>query len=604
MTVEIVIPDSYEAATEDIATSQQSAEQEGEQADEILVSCRCESAKTVATLLQCLRHVATGGTGSVEHHPSASRATNEHAFASQTKRSSSSKFGTGGGTATHQPLQPVTVFCSPSCLTFHMYGTAKQCQASVDLQVSLFSHYQVAQAHPTNDEGGGGTVVEDWQAGGEFCVNLTKVLECLHVLGGHHHGAAASTHALDKTQLSFTYNASSEVFRLELLDRDSGIMITAAIPGMIPPEDDLGTSLALAFRSSPVASRMIVKSDTLKEIVQELELVSGATQGTVSLSPNGLELAAVGHLGECLVSIPCQGDHIVSLELGDASVPAKPRTFPLHSLLASMSGLDIAQETCITINTAGMMAIQHQVVDPALGGNPSFVDFILCCMEDDENDEEEEEGDEHSSQQSQSQTQTSNHLPPAPSEVELVERRTRNDPTTRGTAAYSDGDDSTEDGGEERGLSIRPSIPLFGSLVTGTRSTASSPGESYDRSSDDGSPDKPWHASQRLRRRRHENRSFSSTEHRRTVEQLDKRRRTHRENDDDNYNYNDSSVGDVAEDEKVGNGHDEDDEDDAELEDASQPLDVTMAVAASQHSPRDHDDGCCSSPELVYGRQE
>jgi hypothetical protein len=55
-----------------------------------------------------------------------------------------------------------------------------------------------------------------------------------------------------------------------------------------------------------------------------------------------------------------------------------------------MKGLEIAEETCITMNANGMMAIQHQVLDQQAGnGNPNFVDFIMCCLEDDEDDDEE-----------------------------------------------------------------------------------------------------------------------------------------------------------------------------------------------------------------------
>jgi hypothetical protein len=144
-------------------------EQEGE--DEILVACRCESAKAVATLLHCLRHVASssGGGGGPDGAGSAAR----DLFATQSH--GSSRRPSHAQHAAAALMQPVTVYCSPSSLTFHLYGRAKQMQASVDLQKSLFSHYQVV-ASPDHspsqaDEGG-----EAWHgSGGEFCVNLTKV---------------------------------------------------------------------------------------------------------------------------------------------------------------------------------------------------------------------------------------------------------------------------------------------------------------------------------------------------------------------------------------------------------------------------------------------
>lgn len=199
----------------------------------------------------------------------------------------------------------------------------------------------------------------------KFCVNLSTVLQCLNLLG---------TNSLERMKLSMSYNLSQETFKLELTD-DSGVLSTATIPGMEPPEDDLGQSLALAMRSSPIAARLIIKSDTLREILVELESVGGAKVGTVSLDSKALEVAVVGDLSECLVSIPCRGEHVVSLECPSSTSNAY--SFPLHSLLGSLRGLEIAEETCITMNKNGMMAIQHQVIDATTGdGSPSFVDFV------------------------------------------------------------------------------------------------------------------------------------------------------------------------------------------------------------------------------------
>jgi hypothetical protein len=47
------------------------------------------------------------------------------------------------------------------------------------------------------------------------------------------------------------------------------------------------------------------------------------------------------------------------------------RSYPLRSLLQGMRGLDIAHETCISLNENGMIAIQHQVLDP--------VSTLLCA---------------------------------------------------------------------------------------------------------------------------------------------------------------------------------------------------------------------------------
>ena len=321
-----------QSATPEIS-QQGSSSQEKEEADEeiddkqqdeeYLFSCRCDSAKAVASLLSCLT-------------------------ISEKKNS----------------LQPVTVFCTPTALTFHVFGTtAKQSQASVDMSKSLFCDYQVQE--------------------GEFCVNLTSVLECLSILAHH----------LERTKLCWAYCPSSQTFDMELLE-EGGVLSTAAIPGLLPPTAP-SKSLALAFSQSPIVSRILLKSEWLKQAWTELEHVPGATTCTVAVSNKALQLATVGHAGECVVSLPAtpanQGTTLLSLECSSTNTTTTtPRSYPWSSFRLGMRGLDIAEETCLTINEAGMMAIQHQVIDNVNDGEANFVDFLMACLENDEEEQEEQ----------------------------------------------------------------------------------------------------------------------------------------------------------------------------------------------------------------------
>lgn len=459
-----------------------------------------------------------------------------------------SQHGRRRSTASASAIQPVTVFCSPTNLTFHVYGKSKQTQASVDMQSGLFSEFRIAQSDAED-----GADQEEWQAGGEFCVNLTTVLDCLHILG---------TQGLDKTTLCFTYNLTKEIFKIELLE-ESGVLSTAAIPGMLPPEDDLGNSLALAFRSSPIAARIIFKAETLRELLPELELVTGATFGTVVLGPNGLEIAAVGHLGECLISVPSKGTHVVSIEIPVPSQVAAPRTYPLHSLLGSMKGLEIAEETCITMNANGMMAIQHQVLDQQAGnGNPNFVDFIMCCLEDDEEEEEEEQKEDYDPASSQNSTRAS-----AATGWTQTQESTRQSVRSSHSISGLTGADSSRRGyededGSDEDQSLHPSTsaaPLFGSVVRDADVSPSSEA-----------------ASRSVRRR---TRRPLSSSGRRIV-------------DDDDGDGNESS----------GGGSDTSrnllDDTDSEREEETEPLDVTISTAGQRRGNNRADD--CPSPEVVY----
>jgi hypothetical protein len=314
-------------------------EEEEEEEEEYLFSCRCDSAKAVSSLLSCL------------------------VVSTDSKKA----------------IQPVTVFCSPTALTFHVYASSgKQSQISVDLSKSLFCDYQV-------------TV-------GEFSVNLTSVLECLHVLGANHHH-------LEKTKLSWAYSPISQTFEMELLE-EGGVLSTATIPGLQPPPSTTTTStsnsssLALAFTQSPVLFRILLKSEWLKQAWNELEHVVGATTCTVHVSSHALQLATVGqNAAECIVSLPASNAQglFLSLETCNNNDNKSIFSYPWSAFSLGMKALDIAEETCLTINRDGMMAIQHQIL---LSGNQdqeeeehaNFCDFLMASLTNTNEEEEEENG--------------------------------------------------------------------------------------------------------------------------------------------------------------------------------------------------------------------
>ena len=405
--------------------SQDDDEEDEDDDDGLLFSCRCESARSVTTLLSCLRHVASGG--SAHHH---SHSTSDGALTQGGGRRSRADLslsaidhtgisggrGGGGSGGGRGKAQHATVFAGEAGLTFHVHGTARQSQASVDMQAGLFSDYyvceQVVEVDDEDDEDGGdgnenngnntssarGTKTEVVK-GGEFCINLTTVLECLHVLG---------TNALERTKLCLSYDLHDAIFRIELLEEThgatgGGIVSTCAIPGLAVSDDydddsdeegNGASGLAIAFRSSPIVARAIVKSDYLRDAVVELSDVPGAASATIGISPKGIDLAAIGHSTECQVSLPHAGNNAVFVSLECDPPKLHARTYPLHSVLSAFRGLEIASETCISINRRGMVAIQHQVVDEHVGnGQPNFVDFIMGCLQD---DDEDSDGDGYS----------------------------------------------------------------------------------------------------------------------------------------------------------------------------------------------------------------
>jgi len=210
---------------------------------------------------------------------------------------------------------------------------------------------------------------------------------------------------------------------------------------------------------------MILKSEWLREALQELDVVSGATCCSIVLGPHGLELAAAGNLGECLITLP-PGAAIVSL---DCAAP-QARTYPLSSLLSGMRGLEFAAETCISINEAGMIAIQHQILDTIGQGAPNFVDFIMSCLLD---EEDESTGGTHERPTSRGiVSQASSERPYSLGWDETSKRSVSI--RASATVASAKGprradahlDDSSEDENDDEDLPPISKVPLFGNLAT------------------------------------------------------------------------------------------------------------------------------------------
>jgi len=459
-------------------TTQQTEEVEEDDDDaDPLFSCQCDSARTIATLLSCLRRVITTGNNNATFANS-----HTQSGATQTQRGGTQSAAISGASA--NKIQHATVYAGPNGLTFHVqHGLAKQSQCSVDLPKNMFKEYFVGEEEvwleDSDDEDGNnngnnnngssqqtGKTKEIIQ-GGEFGVNLTTVLECFSILsktgskpssattstagGGHSGKGNSSKHlgeyaSLSNVPLCMSYDRGTATFHLEFLEGGSlatsggdahaaanmgggGCLVTCEVPGVEVSDDvDAGpdnegdqsssgggnSGLAAAFRSSPLLCRAILYSDALHSAVNELYDVPGANIVQVSLSNKGIELGTVGPRSECWVNVPYnrgQGGMYVGLECYKPNVPLFGvnatsssggdgknivRRYSLSAFLSGMRGLDIGVETCISVNARGMMAIQHQVdrdgyynySEDGDGGKPSFVDFIMTCIED-----EVEEGD-------------------------------------------------------------------------------------------------------------------------------------------------------------------------------------------------------------------
>lgn len=274
--------------------------------ENFLFYCRCESTRSVSTLLSCLRQFVGNSlfipTNNTQHNEgSQSLSVMVDHLSSADGRI---KKGSAG-----RSIQQATVYAHPGGLTFHVHGIGRQSQASVDMQCGLFSDYHVStETIPTGRIDENGNEVYESIVGGEFCVNLPTLIDSLHVLGLHN---------LDRTKVCMSYNRTAAILKVELEDR--GVLATAAICGSvpefeyddndygdkIPQQDGIATSsLAVAFRNHSVVARAILKSDFFRSAVAELADIPGAMTCTIGIAPEYIEIGTVGHSGECLVHLP------------------------------------------------------------------------------------------------------------------------------------------------------------------------------------------------------------------------------------------------------------------------------------------------------------
>uniref|UniRef100_A0A6U5DWW6 Uncharacterized protein n=1 Tax=Corethron hystrix TaxID=216773 RepID=A0A6U5DWW6_9STRA len=291
---------------------------DGRAKDNILFSCRCDSARAVSMLLSCLLRRR-----------------------SSSRESSGTLLGGGGTLSTsfgdttlagrrRQQVQMASVFVSANALTFHVRSTSAgssvgtggyTSQSSVEIQSGLFADFYVIEEEmedeteeeerereleqETNGHAGGTTATEPKRVvvvGGEFRVDLTSVMECLGILG------SSSSSVLNRTSLSMSYDRSTAIFKVEV--EEMGVLSTCAVAASEPDDEDIDdevdsgpSSLTEAFRNDPVVARAVLRSEFLKEATNGIAEVDGAEVCALCISPDGIELGATGHAEECLVEL-------------------------------------------------------------------------------------------------------------------------------------------------------------------------------------------------------------------------------------------------------------------------------------------------------------
>jgi hypothetical protein len=265
--------------------------EEEEEESQLLFSCQCDSARTVADLLSCLRRVVTSNVSSStwSEFGGASGGGGGHGATQRTShtQSTAAAVAVAGGSA--NKIQHATVYAGPNGLTFHVqHGLAKQSQCSVDLPKGLFREYFVGEEEVWLEDSDVDSVKKNHTRGtasqsqgrtkeiihgGEFAVNLTTVLECFSVLsrnnkstqsmvkgkvsngsssssGGTKQNYGGEYASLDRVPLCMSYDRATALFHLEFLEggqlrgsgdavttMGGGCLVTCEVPGVAVSDD-------------------------------------------------------------------------------------------------------------------------------------------------------------------------------------------------------------------------------------------------------------------------------------------------------------------------------------------------------------------------------
>jgi len=228
--------------------------------------------------------------------------------------------------------QPMTIYATSRGLSIH-----SSTSSSLEIPQSLFSVYKVSSDHL------------------EFCISWRSLLNALGVL------------CLEASSLCWTYT-EQHCLRLEG-ESPLGAIATATLPGMM-----LQASPVRSFGETPVVARWLSSSRILRDLV-ELDHVPGATAVTVRWREEALECQVQGHSSKCTVWIPGN----VQLER-----PVVEYSYPYRGWKLALQALDLAQETCLSVNGDGLLALQHQLV--LHSEDAAFCDAILVPLVQEDNE--------------------------------------------------------------------------------------------------------------------------------------------------------------------------------------------------------------------------
>lgn len=239
-----------------------------------------------------------------------------------------------------------TVFLSANGLKITV-EEGKYVQASAFVQHSVFQEYNFHEDSAT------------------FQINLTVLLECLHIFG-----ASSSKEGGSHTALKMCYAGHGSPLKL-LLAEDDGVLTDCCINTHEPEE------LAdFNFSSSNVTNKIIMKSIALKDTFQELDMTSEYIQILMSPDTPYLRISTYGNTGSTHVDYPSNSDMIEAFEC----TKTQSNRYKTSLLKPSTKCLLPSNKVSMRMDQNGFLSLQYMIVNE--DGQICFVEYLCSPNED------------------------------------------------------------------------------------------------------------------------------------------------------------------------------------------------------------------------------
>jgi len=245
-----------------------------------------------------------------------------------------------------------TWFISPNGIKVTVED-AKSVQTNAFIKADIFQEFTLKEVENEEEQ------EEDDNL--SFSVNLGVVLECLNMFGGGGGGE----------NLKICYGGYGHP--LVLLLEEQGVITDCKIKTREAEE-----CLDFNFASSQIISKIIMNSEYLKDVFNELDPSSEFIQFSISPKDETFKITTQGPAGECVVTVPKDSDMVEHFTCSGPSVAR----YKLAMMKHGMKPLGLSEKVSVRMDCRDFLCLQYMV---RVADRPAFLEFY-CAPEEEQPD--------------------------------------------------------------------------------------------------------------------------------------------------------------------------------------------------------------------------